>query len=843
MWLTGIPGCGKTVLCSSIIEDLGEECKSGGNSMLLYYFFDFAARDKHIVSSFLHCLLSQAIVQRREIPEPIHSLYVEHKKGFQHPSDKVLLNALYDVLNSAEPGFLIVDGMDECSDRQALLDAIETILGWQLEHLHILAVSREEKDIDKTFTHFKSEHLRLEGEKVNEDIRQYIQGRVQKERWLKKWPAEIQQEIISVVAEKAGDMFRLATLQLNELRKCGNLKSLRKVLHSLPTTLDETYSRILGSIEPEVVDDALKILYWLCFAFDSPTIDEIAEVLAVDLETQEYDLLQRMPDPEDLMSICGSLVIRTGDSGRHLKLSHFSVKEYLISTRIRNGTQSKYHITSQAADISIAKTCLIYLKECKYRNQEEANAKRLENPLTRYATDFWSSHFNYARQLPELSALALELFDQSEPSFLDWGWLATVAPTGLYVETPRPSSVTKANIPNVLLYYTALIGSVELIDAMLQRGANINAEGGVSGTALIAAVVKGNISIVQTLLERGANVNVQMGYYNTALKAAAVRGDVKIAELLISYGADVNACGGRYYTALHAAVRSGIHRRTEGMVELLLANGAKPDLADVSHGPPVYFAACWGLKDVVRLLIDNNSDNDKINCLQQALRHGHLETADFLLSIGADIRGDPLGNSVVAAVVHSLDTLRFLIEQKSADPIWTDYEDRHALHMAAIFGSIETIQYLLDLGVDVNDKDARGWTAVHYAALASTSDGLKLLLPTWRPEKNSPKNIWTPLHLACQRNHPEALDLLIGAGVQPTIVTTTEPQGHWTLYELAAFYRNRNLISPDGEPLHTALNAKSPADPALEQLRNGVKSWVHPSRICDGCQFGFVSCY
>ncbi|KAF2787347.1 ankyrin repeat protein, partial [Melanomma pulvis-pyrius CBS 109.77] len=90
-------------------------------------------------------------------------------------------------------------------------------------------------------------------------------------------------------------------------------------------------------------------------------------------------------------------------------------------------------------------------------------------------------------------------------------------------------------------------------------------------------------------------------------------------------------------------------------------------------------------------------------------------------------------------------------------------EGRTLLHVAALTGTVGIVQSLLDEGMDVNQKDVKGWSAIHYAALSESPDNLKILLPKWRPEQPEP-NRWSPLHLACQRNRPEALDLLTQAG-------------------------------------------------------------------------------
>ena len=119
-------------------------------------------------------------------------------------------------------------------------------------------------------------------------------------------------------------------------------------MSSLPETLDETYSRILDSIDADDSKDALKILQWLVYSARPLRIEELAEVLTVNTEFTPplFDAEQRFLDPRDVLDICSSLVATTveisgkdGDEREEIlvQLAHFSVKEYLVSERIRAG--------------------------------------------------------------------------------------------------------------------------------------------------------------------------------------------------------------------------------------------------------------------------------------------------------------------------------------------------------------------------------------------------------------------------------------------------------------------------------------------------------------------------
>ena len=103
------------------------------------------------------------------------------------------------------------------------------------------------------------------------------------------------------------------------------------------------------------------------------------------------------------------------------------------------------------------------------------------------------------------------------------------------------------------LYYASLEGLIESARHLLEKGADVNVQGGEYGNALYAASAEGHDRVVQLLLERGADVNAQGGRYGNALYAASAEGHDRVVELLLEKGANVNAEGGDYGNALQAA--------------------------------------------------------------------------------------------------------------------------------------------------------------------------------------------------------------------------------------------------------------------------------------------------
>lgn len=113
-------------------------------------------------------------------------------------------------------------------------------------------------------------------------------------------------------------------------------------------------------------------------------------------------------------------------------------------------------------------------------------------------------------------------------------------------------------------------GHTTIVRILVDKGINVNAQGGRYGSALQIAYRQSDETIVRLLFDKGADVNAQGGIHRNALQAACDQGNKTIVRLLLDKGANVNAQGGFHDTALEAANSRG-HRI---IVQLLLNNGA-----------------------------------------------------------------------------------------------------------------------------------------------------------------------------------------------------------------------------------------------------------------------------
>ena len=212
-----------------------------------------------------------------------------------------------------------------------------------------------------------------------------------------------------------------------------------------------------------------------------------------------------------------------------LKLSHFSVKEYLLSNRI----EKYFSISEKAAHVKISEILVAYLLQF-----DKFTPLMIESsPLANYAAWYWIDHATFEGIDPAPLKLILQLFTPKSAAFTNWIWINNIDPTWGHLDQNFSKNKAEVLLP---LYYASLAGLQQVLICLLENGEDVNAQGGFYGNALQAASSEGHEAIVKLLIEKGADVNAQGGRYGNALQAASLEGHEAIAKLLIEKGADVD---------------------------------------------------------------------------------------------------------------------------------------------------------------------------------------------------------------------------------------------------------------------------------------------------------------
>ena len=199
---------------------------------------------------------------------------------------------------------------------------------------------------------------------------------------------------------------------------------MRRTLRELPESLDETYERILKEIKKPNRCLAQRVLQCLVVAIRPLCVWELAEVLAVDFDDSEgiprLNANWRWEDQEQALLIACSSLIAIVETGylrdRVVQFSHFSVKEFLTSSRLStaSGEVSAYSIDLENAHTILGQACLGVLLQTHYRNTF------WDLSLARYAAEHWTTHALFGGVWSRLKKGMEYLFDMDKPYFKAW---------------------------------------------------------------------------------------------------------------------------------------------------------------------------------------------------------------------------------------------------------------------------------------------------------------------------------------------------------------------------------------------------------------------------------------
>lgn len=250
--------------------------------------------------------------------------------------------------------------------------------------------------------------------------------------------------------------FRWVACQLDTLGKLNTESEVRNALQDLPKDLDETYTRILVNIGESNRPYALRALNWLLVPMETKrlTTDVLAVAVTMPCQGGKFRLEEQLFDPSRLHDIFGCLItVVKGRRGDYFRLAHYTVKEFLLSDRIKleNGPASCFYMDEFSAEILVTRTLLkslldldaVFLEQFRCydaysaRSYSARNDSDEQDALSRYsayAVAFWKLyasrilHADYAdwidedsqnsevvqdvQRLHEINDLVLELFDR-----------------------------------------------------------------------------------------------------------------------------------------------------------------------------------------------------------------------------------------------------------------------------------------------------------------------------------------------------------------------------------------------------------------------------------------------
>ncbi|KAI0846643.1 hypothetical protein F5Y00DRAFT_271920 [Daldinia vernicosa] len=485
LFCPGIPGSGKTILASIVIENILEKAAKTDNIGVAYVYFNFRRTGEQSLNNILRGLLRQLVQSQSSLHPEVKSLYDREQGNGTSPSLEDISAAIRSVSLLYSQVFIVIDALDECQTGDGYLSLfLARMFSLQVDTgLNLFITSRYDPEIQGYFTGCISREIIAN----EEDVRKYINGNIYKlPRFISKSPGlleEIERDIISAVK----GMFLLAQLYVDSLMDKISVADIKNALKNLKMrarqeggevesrgvinkAYDEAMQRIDGQMEGHRILGR-KVLLWIASAKRPLKITELQHALAVKASNTELDR-------DNIIEI------------------ELIVSEYFEGRRGELFSNEKNHV---------ATTCLTYLSfdvfasgPCSPFDYRE----RLEsNPFYDYAANNWGWHIDEEASVNEQEILRF-LGDDAKASASaqaiiksDYNYISDIS-TPLH-EWTKPDGVSG-------LHLAAWFGLKNVVLILLKNGHNPMAEDALKRTPLQWAAVRGHQPVVDQLLETGS---------------------------------------------------------------------------------------------------------------------------------------------------------------------------------------------------------------------------------------------------------------------------------------------------------------------------------------------------
>lgn len=466
LWLTGIPGAGKSFLCSLIVQN----SEIHPDRSTIYYFCGERPSDKDAFNALLRTLAVQLLRQNLELAPLIHQAFVQKGQG---PSVPTMKKVLREIVFSVKALRMVLDGIDEW-DQMAQRDTLKMLSELQKHggnNCKLLVSSRKEPSIGKSMP--QKAHMHIEMQSV-EGLHRYIESNTKElQDRFPDFEPSIWGRVSQNLQDRAQGMFLWVRLVKTMLEDCSTEGDFEAAIEQLPHGLNEAYGRILSRLNllrPLLKERALKILFWVCIACRSVSIHEVVDGIA--LKPGQTNLcpknISQNPD-RDILELCAPLLEKTKKGS--LDLVHFSAKEYLLHMH------SGPFVDASDAHFNIAYSCIVNLTsalvlvpslsgsvtETDIERSVVAGAYGLHS----YAHEYWSEHLaEHLNCVDSLDNRSLKLIDALD----DLSKVVKGQSSGIvesFASLPRGPTVrglqklqkfpTQARLVSVWKYFTARV--------------------------------------------------------------------------------------------------------------------------------------------------------------------------------------------------------------------------------------------------------------------------------------------------------------------------------------------------------------------------------------------------
>ncbi|KAL4911651.1 purine and uridine phosphorylase, partial [Aspergillus aurantiobrunneus] len=548
LWISADPGCGKSVLAKSLIDD---DFKAPTSVSVCYFFFK-DNEEQNVLATALCAILHQLFSQQPNLLQ--HAIPSWEKDGDKLQREVGELWRIFIAATSdptSHRTVCVLDALDEClpDDQERLIQKLNDFycqrgVSDQNTWLKFLVTSRPYDEIKINFQGITDSfpHIHLQGEHENDQIHKEIdlvvQVRVQELAKASKLSPDVQQRIEQQLLQMEHRTYLWLHLAIDDIRATfrDSLRPAEESIQLVPPSVNDAYARILDRVPSNHKDTVKKILQIIVGARRPLTIEEMAMALGLATRLQSTSIadagLDLMGLDSKIRQLCGLFVFINNS---RLYLIHQTAREFLLGKGNGSISCSQYTFDRTEAEDQLSQICVRYLL---VDDLEDNKARAREKPfgVLEYSAKHWPDHVrNMSPQVQEeMLDLVYRLYDTATSRFAIWYpifWEAMMP----FLTRPTMNAI----------HLVAFNGHIRIARRLIaENRESIDEADSTGSSALMWATLNGHYEVTKLLLEQGADINAQGGQYGNALQASASEGHEKIVQILLEQGADINAQGG-----------------------------------------------------------------------------------------------------------------------------------------------------------------------------------------------------------------------------------------------------------------------------------------------------------
>ena len=401
LWISGIPGRGKTVLCSCLIEHLKLSLTSDS---VAYFFCSKADQDLSTSSQVGRSLVSQLLAAEKTSAGIYDAIVKEHDKSEAEIAATSQTWSLLRQISHLCATYLVLDGLDECADYSDLLTELKSLAG----STNIIVFSRAMSNVwPKDFT---SSAMEVENHDVAADISAMVKKRIDSSAIMSALDPLVRADLETSLINKADGMFLWTRLVLEQIDDLATFNEIRDHIHRTPSSVSAIYRVILegfSKVPPTQQARIMKVLRWAVASRRPLSIREISDAIVLKPSSSRILDDDRILQIERVLHQCDPLLHVNTDTNT-VHLCHHSLKEFLFQLTDVEAQQLNLLETKSAAIQSgmaeeLGKLSLRYmaLEDLPTDWDCVGDPQDLDKfPLLRYATDHWLEHLLEAPATP-----------------------------------------------------------------------------------------------------------------------------------------------------------------------------------------------------------------------------------------------------------------------------------------------------------------------------------------------------------------------------------------------------------------------------------------------------------